>query len=222
MRHLLQRILLFVVALALLPTPYSGWGQPLGTMQDPVVDSALTPREAIHDNQPPGTPESVLRDLELVDVLHHGFDGKVHKGQIVVHKDLAQDVREIFALILETGYPVYSVLPVAHPEILKKGPYGMNPDTDNTSAYVYRAAVGGKKLSMHATGRAVDLNPRQNPYIRGELQLPPRSTYDPTHPATLTPEHPVVRAFKSRGWSWGGDWQTKGLVDYMHFEKPAP
>lgn len=222
MRHNPKWMPLFMAAALLLLTPALGRAQALGTPHDPVVDSALTPREAIYSNQPPGTPEGVLRDLELIDVLHHGFDGKVHKGQLVVHKDLAQDVREVFALMLEIGYPVYSVLPVAHPEIQKKGPYGMNPDTDNTSAYVYRDAVGGGKLSMHATGRAVDINPRQNPYIRGEVRLPPRSAYDPEHPATLTPEHPVVQAFKSRGWNWGGDWQHRGLVDYMHFEKPAP
>ncbi len=191
-----------------------------GTMNDPIVDSDLSVHQAIYENQPPGTPVSVQLDLELLDVLYWGFDGKVHKGQIVVHKDLVRDTGEIFSLMLKIRYPVYSVLPIAHPEIQKKAPYGLSPDTDNTSGYVFRKMVKGKKLSMHAVGRAIDLNPRQNPYIRGELQLPPRSSYDPDNPATLTPEHPVVKAFKAREWRWGGDWAQKGRPDYMHFEKP--
>jgi hypothetical protein len=75
---------------------------------------------------------------------------------------------------------------------------------------------------MHALGLAIDINPRRNPYIRGERILPPGSTYDPAAPGTLTPDSPVVRAFKSMGWKWGGDWSELGLLDYMHFEKIPP
>ena len=36
---------------------------------------------------------------------------------------------------------------------------------NNTSAFCYREITGGRSLSNHAYGRAIDINPQQNPYI---------------------------------------------------------
>lgn len=187
-----------------------------------IVDSNLTRRQAVCENQPPDVSPDAQERLELVDVRYYGFDGKEHQGQVVINKGLAGDIRKVFAVILESRFPVASVLPVAHPEIQKKGLYGLSPNTNNTSAYVWRPVTGGRKPSMHSFGLAIDINPRQNPYIRGERVLPPGSRYDPTAPGTLTPDSPVVRAFKAMGWTWGGDWAALGLLDYMHFEKIPP
>ncbi len=95
----------------------------------------------------------------------------------------------------------------------------MSPDTNNTSAYVWRPIVGARKLSMHAMSMAIDINPRLNPYIKGDLILPPGATCDLSLPGTIGPESPVVKAFKRMGWEWGGDWAAKGKIDYMHFQK---
>lgn len=184
-----------------------------------IVDSNLTDPQAIRLNQPPDTPQDVLRQLVVVDVRYYGFDQKLHQGQVVVHKELAPDIREIFTLILENRFPIESVLPVAHPLVQQKGPFGLSPDTNNTSAYAWRPLTGGRTVSLHGLGLAIDLNPRLNPYTRGAKTLPPGAVYDPARPGTLTPQSPVVQAFKQLGWEWGGDWAALGKIDYMHFQK---
>ncbi len=34
-------------------------------------------------------------------------------------------------------------------------------------------------------------------------------------PGMITPDGPVVAAFRSIGWEWGGEWSS--LKDYQHF-----
>lgn len=188
----------------------------------PVVDSALTPAQAIYAFQPPDTPADVQRQLAVVEVRYYGFDRELHQGQVVAHRALAQDIREVFAVILASRFPVESVLPVAHPDLQHKAPFGLTPHTNNTSAYAWRSAVGSHSVSLHGLGLAIDINPRQNPYVKGDLVIPPGADYDPSRPGTLTPDSPVVRAFKGLGWEWGGDWAAQGKLDFMHFQKVPP
>lgn len=88
---------------------------------------------------------------------------------------------------------------------------------NNSSAFNYRTAVGKTNLSRHAFGRAIDINPVQNPYVKGGLVLPPGAVYDTGVRGTLLPDGVVVQAFEKRGWTWGGRWTT--LKDWHHFEK---
>lgn len=185
----------------------------------PVVDSSLDRQQAVYDNQPPDAMEDIQRQLTVVDVRYYGFDHKLHEGQVVIHQALADDIRKVFEVMRESRFPVESVIPIAHPVIQLKGPYGLSPDTNNTSAYVWRPMVGSSRVSMHGLGLAIDINPRLNPYIKGDLVLPPDATYDPERPGTLTQRTRVVRAFRELGWEWGGHWAHSGKVDYMHFQK---
>jgi hypothetical protein len=88
---------------------------------------------------------------------------------------------------------------------------------NNTSAFNYRKVTGGKYLSRHAYGFAIDINPVQNPYIKGRIVLPPNAVYDTSKPGTLACDSLVVTTFIRLGWTWGGNW--KSLKDYQHFEK---
>ena len=88
---------------------------------------------------------------------------------------------------------------------------------NNTSSINYREVTGGKKLSNHGLGFAIDINPLLNPYIKNELTLPIGSVYNPEKSGTLTADHIVVKTFLKLGWEWGGNWQS--LKDYQHFEK---
>ena len=91
---------------------------------------------------------------------------------------------------------------------------------DNTSAFNYRLIAGTDRLSRHATGRALDINPRRNPAVYPDGRIAPAgAVYRPGSPGTFTGEHPVVLAFRERGWRWGGDFTH--LQDYHHFEKRA-
>ncbi len=208
--------------LTLNPSPLLGDDQPRaasGTLDDPIVDSAMTRAEALAGLDP-GCPEEI-RDRQVVIDLHYfSFDQKIHRGQLVVDRDLEQDVRPAFQVMLESKFPLQSVIPVSDPRFRKDGRWSddLSMAANNTSAFNYRPIAGTVRLSNHASGRAIDINPRQNPYIKGQVVQPPGAKYEPNVEGTLTKEHPVVKAFLKMGWEWGGHWKT--TRDYQHLEKP--
>jgi len=157
-------------------------------------------------------PDEIRKTLALVDVEYLSYDELLHQGQIVIHEDLVDDVRSLFNSFLETKFLVYQVAPVAA--------YGWNDEAsmaaNNSSTFNYRLILGTDRLSNHSFGRALDLNPAQNPYFARDGKVYPEgAAYDPAVPGTITPE--VVKLFKEKGWFWGGDWTVP--VDYQHFEK---
>ena len=194
--------------------------EPAGTVRDPIIDSKMDD-DAAFDDLDRRCPKALREQQKLVAVTYWGFDGKVHRGQLVVDKELEKDIVEVFEIALKEKFPFKSVVPVSHPKFRKNDKWDddLSMAANNTSCFNYREVTGGTTLSKHALGRAIDINPVQNPYIKGKLTLPPESKYDPTAPGTLTAEHPVTKAFLARGWEWGGNW--KSLKDYQHFEKPA-
>ena len=64
---------------------------------------------------------------------------------------------------------------------------------------------------------AIDINPQQNPYVKNGTSMPDGSEYNPDAKGTIRAGSELVKAFKERGWTWGGDW--KSLKDYQHFQK---
>ena len=197
-------------------TPRTAPGAGTGTYEDPIVDSAMTREEAVLRSVNPEAPAAVLERQAVVDVRYRGFDGMIHKGQIVVDRSLVREIREAFRTALRAGFPIHSVIPISHPRFQWSDERSMA--ANNTSGFNYRCVTGGERLSRHALGLAVDVNPLQNPYIRGETVLPPGARYDPHRPGTLTEDGPVVRTFLRMGWTWGGHWKT--LKDYQHFQAP--
>ena len=184
----------------------------------PVVDSAMTAMEAFEGLA--ATCPAAIRDRQvIVPVVYWGFDNKEHQGQVVTDRDLAADLAAIFAVARREKFPIRTVIPISAPQFRQAGTWSddLSMAADNTSCFNYRPITGGKTLSNHALGRAIDINPFDNPYIKGATVLPPGSKYDPSQPGTLTEDHPVTRAFLDRGWDWGGHW--KSLKDYQHFEK---
>ncbi len=191
----------------------------LGTMQNPIVDSNITLSEGLRKYAPP----EFKRRQRLVEVLYYSFDGKIHKGQLIIDERLVRDIQEVFRVALKTKFPIKSVIPVSHKKFYKDGVWngeGQSMLLNNTSAFNYRCAAGSKKLSMHAYGFAIDINPVQNPYIKGKVVLPPGAVYDIRKSGTLAYNSPVVKTFIRLGWTWGGNW--KSLKDYQHFEKVLP
>jgi len=175
-----------------------------------VIDSDVAFEEAVAGIS---IPQSILENLRLVDVYYYGFDEKIHKGQLVVHKDVVLDVIEIFELIRESHFPIDKVVPI--------GKYGWSDEKsmrdNNTSAFNYRFISGSRVISNHAAGLAIDINPALNPYIKNGNSLPENCIYDTTKVGTISASSELVKEFRQRGWEWGGDW--KSLKDYQHFEK---
>ena len=192
---------------------------PVGSLQNPIIDSDISLSEALRKEGPPEFKER----QKLVDLLYYSFDGKIHKGQLVIDARLVEDIREVFQVALENKFPITSVIPISDDRFFKNGKWNeddLSMLSNNTSAFNYRTVTGGKSLSKHAYGFAIDINPVQNPYIKGNIVLPPKAVYDTTKPGTLGFDSPVVKTFLRLGWTWGGNW--KSLKDYQHFEKVLP
>ncbi len=154
-------------------------------------------------------------DLRLVSLTYLGFDGRPHQGQLVVARAHAAGVVRVFRALYEARFPVQGMRTVEQ--------YGGDDDRSmaagNTSAFNCRVVAGGTGWSEHAYGTALDLNPVQNPYVRGTTVEPEagRAYLDRGRVRTgmVVPGDAVVRAFASVGWEWGGDFRT--LKDYQHF-----
>ncbi len=177
-------------------------------MREIIVDSAMSFSEALAEKE---IPDNIRKTLSLVEIPHYSFDGKLHQGQLVVHADVAQEIRRIFDRLAEKRFPIARVIPIVA--------YGWDDDrsmvANNTSAFNYRPIRGTDRLSCHSFGLAIDINPALNPCIQydGEV-VPPGARYDPGQPGTVTAD--IAPLFKSCGWEWGGDWHNK---DWQHFQK---
>ncbi|MDI9571544.1 MAG: M15 family metallopeptidase [Pseudomonadota bacterium] len=174
------------------------------------MDSRMTFAAAIAGTKAP--PEVIAR-LCLVDVRYHSFDGRRHQGQLVAHRAVRKDLVEIFRLIEEIRFPVGKVVPI----VAYRWSDAASMRANNSSAFNYRTVAGTKRLSRHAQGLAVDINPFLNPVVYDHGRISPRgAVYRPGAPGVLTREHPVVQAFLRRGWQWGADF--KNMKDYHHFD----
>lgn len=163
----------------------------------------------------PGCPVG-LADLRLLTLTYHGFDGRPHTGRLVAHRDAAETLVRVFRHLYAARFPIRRMRPV--------DPYGGNDfrsiEADNTSAFNCRRVEGTSRWSNHAYGRAVDVNPIENPYVtsRGTTSHPASRTYldrRRIRAGMATPGSELVQAFRAVGWGWGGDWN--GTHDYQHF-----
>ena len=147
-----------------------------------------------------------------------GFDGQTHRGELIVHQDVAADVIAIFEQLHRLGYPIAKMQTVArYPGAEDE----LSMQDNNTSAFNCRMLPSGRAWALHAYGRAIDVNPLINPFIdsRGDIQPKTAGPYldrNRTDPGILHAGDPAVRAFTDRGWRWGGDWRSP--KDYQHFE----
>lgn len=182
-----------------------------------IVDSALTRSLAIRQNPRFPCSPKILNRMCVMSIDYISFDGLVHRGQLVVDHTLALEVREIFTEILAAGFPIAKMVPISR--------YHFDDEcsmrNNNTSGFNYRHIEGTDRLSQHAHGRAIDINPLLNPFVMDERVAPRGAQYCPEKSGTITPDSVVTQAFRQRGWGWGGEmWRDR--VDYQHFEKQKP
>jgi hypothetical protein len=165
----------------------------------------------------PGCPVP-LRALRLVRLRYWGFDDQAHIGRLVVHRDQADKIVRAFRRLYGVSYPIRRMRLV--------DAYGADDRTsmahDNTSAFNcrYRAGSPGE-WSQHAYGRAVDVNPVENPYVwSGGVSPSNGAGYvdrSQHRPGMIHHGDAVWWAFHYRGWEWGGDWTD--VKDYQHFSE---
>ncbi len=156
-----------------------------------------------------------LDELRHVVITFVGFDERTHTGELIVHRDVTADVVEVFRRLHAARFPLEEVRLIGADE-LSLPPTG---DGNVTSAFVCRPSVGSSRWSEHAYGRAIDINPFHNPYVKGDLVLPELAgayvDRSDVRPGMVLPEGVVAEAFAAIGWAWGGTWTTS--VDWMHF-----
>ncbi|MEO5678391.1 MAG: M15 family metallopeptidase [Acidimicrobiales bacterium] len=157
-----------------------------------------------------------LDDLRTVRLSFWGFDGAPHVGTLVVHADTVPAVRQVFSALHDAHWPIRQMRPIED----FGGDDDASGEADNTSAFNCRQATGSTSTwSEHAYGRAIDINPRENPYVTGTRISPAAGAafLDRTapQPGLITASSVVVTAFSRQGWGWGGHWSS--IKDYQHF-----
>ena len=161
-----------------------------------------------------GCPVPISR-LRLLQLDHWGFDGKVHRGRLIVHQDSARKVLRVFHKVFDNRFKIRQMWLV--------DAYGADDDrsmnADNTSAFNCRFVAGTSRWSEHAYGRAIDINPVENPFVSGSHVSPEKGRRYANRSLRLKgmihAGDRTVRAFAAEGWGWGGSWS--GPRDYQHF-----
>jgi len=196
-----------VVALA----PFQWSAKPLPQS----VRTQLKERGFWHEGCPVG-----LGDLRLLTVSHVGYDGRAHHGQLVVNRSAVGPLSSAFRTMYANRFPI------RHMRFRDfYGPERGRPN-DVTASFECRQAVpspctggsGTGTWSNHAYGLAVDINPRENPYVGcGQSNDPTAQSYrDRSRKRPGMIGGRTVRAFANAGWGWGGSW-SGNTKDYMHF-----
>lgn len=165
----------------------------------------------------PDNAEIQMESLRYLQLAYVDFDGMDQVGELVCNKLIADDLLAIFQALYEARYPIRSIRLIddfgADDEL--------SMEADNTSCFNYRPISGTSRLSRHAYGLAVDVNPFENPYVR-------RSGVEPhgaeeyadrgrSFPHKIDRNDLCYKLFIEHGFRWGGTWNS--VKDYQHFEK---
>ncbi|MBR1486481.1 MAG: M15 family metallopeptidase, partial [Synergistaceae bacterium] len=160
-------------------------------------------------------------DLRYLHVLHVGFDGETHDGELICNAAIAGDLLDIFQKLYEAKYQIEKIRLVdeynADDELSMRD--------NNSSSFNFRFISHTKKVSNHGLGLAVDINTLYNPYVKevdGKINIEPATAVDyvdrsKDFPHKITHDDLCYKLFIQHGFEWGGDWKT--VKDYQHFEK---
>lgn len=175
--------------------------------------------------------EITLNDLIYIKFLHYDFNDNVKVGEIIVNKKIKERIINILKELFNNKYQINSFCLVdSYFDSDDEERYNIDLKSvkyDNSYSFFYRKIYKTDKLSNHAYGLAVDINPKENPYLPfrdGKLDysnLTEEDIYylenrDKNIPHVITHDDLVYKLFIKNGFTWGGDWiNTK---DYQHFE----
>jgi poly-gamma-glutamate synthesis protein (capsule biosynthesis protein) len=168
----------------------------------------------------PGLRCPAREELALLRMPYVDFNGTPQAGEMIVAKSVAGDVLDVFAELHRSRFPIAAM------QLVDK--FDGNDDrsmaSNNTSAFNCRPVTGGQSLSEHAYGKAIDINPVQNPYVARSGTRPPAGVpYDSAakraaeRPGVIRDGDAVIKAFARINWKWGGGWASP--KDYQHFSQ---
>lgn len=163
-----------------------------------------------------------LEELRYLKILHIGFDGEEHEGELIVNQAIADDILEIMQQLYQNQYPIERMVLVDEYD----GDDEKSMQANNTSCFNYRTVEGSEKLSKHSYGLAIDINPFYNPCVRsyadGSTKSFPEGSDEyadrsKDFPYKIDQDDLCYRLFTEHGFRWGGTWNS--LKDYQHFDK---
>ncbi len=181
----------------------------LNSKPDTIIDANYSFEEAIAGSN---APEEIINQLQLIDVYYISTDGKIHRGQILTNESIAVEIGEIFEFMLDYGFVIEKAIPI----VRYNWSDSLSMADNNSYSFCYRNI----SYSHHATGMAIDINPRFNPLRWKHLDrpnIPEGAVLDTTINGTLYPGHPVVDEFRNKGFRWGHTFSK--YYDDHHFEK---
>ncbi len=158
-----------------------------------------------------------LRDLRLLRLNFWGFRGGLRTGRLIVHETQAWRIKRVFRRLFYADFRIRRMVPID----VYDGNDRRSMEANNTSGFNCRFVAGTTRWSQHAYGKAIDINPIQNPYVSGSYVSPTAGArfVDRTKQAKgmIHGGDRVVRAFADANWKWGGYWSSS--EDYMHFSR---
>jgi len=168
--------------------------------------------------------EVSLDNLSYVGVLYNDFEGNVAQGELICNNSIALDLVEIFEELYRSGYQFERI------ELIDEygGDDTLSMENNNTSCFNYRIVDGTDRLSKHAYGLAIDINPFYNPYVvfnkdgGGETYISPKGSEvyadrSKDFPYKIDENDLCYKLFIGHGFTWGGNWNSS--KDYQHFQK---
>ena len=141
--------------------------------------------------------------LDTLKVQYVDFQGQQQQGVLICNTKISKDLQEIFAELYRQKYPIERILPISEYDNDDERSMRAN----NTSCYCYHVVEGSSKLSKHAQGMAIDINPLYNPCVNRSKSFKYK----------ITSQDLCYRLIVQHGFRWGGNWRS--LKDYQHFEK---
>ncbi|MCR5272587.1 MAG: M15 family metallopeptidase [Lachnospiraceae bacterium] len=163
-----------------------------------------------------------LSDLRYLHVLHTGFDGETHEGEIICNKYIAEDLLEIFEELYNMQYPIEKIRLVDEYDADDE----LSMEDNNSSSFNFRFISHTTTVSKHGYGLAMDINTLYNPYVKtvnGNLSIEPANATEyvdrtKDFPYKIDENDAAYKLFINHGFEWGGSWNS--AKDYQHFEVP--
>jgi len=157
-----------------------------------------------------------LGQLRFIQMSHWGFDGKVHDGVMIVNATAVGAARTAFGRLFARRFPIRRMRLV---DDYRADDFA-SIEADNSSSFNCRRATGSTRWSEHAYGRAIDINPIENPYVYADGTTTHRASRPYLDRSRIRPGmalagRTLVNVFHAVGWGWGGRWAP--ATDLQHF-----
>lgn len=162
----------------------------------------------------------IIDNLIILNVLYYDFNNKIKEGQIVCNKIISNKLISVFKVLFQNKYKIGKIklIDVYDFDDIK------SMSDNNTSCFNYRKILNTNRLSKHAYGLAIDINPLFNPYVtlneNNEIEIYPENSKkyinrNKNFEYKIDENDLCYKLFIGNGFEWGGHWKCP---DYQHFE----